>query len=406
MMKKILSIFLAVSILCSFSIVCGASDSSLNLFDENHSFQKMIPAEVQEAMENQTEALEKYSELMEFFDKDKFGVPIYPENYAGEYIDENDKLVVQITNSFADKEILEYLKKTPVIQIKYVEHSYGELLSQKKIANELYSAGVRVASDGVDIVNNRYEITVLEEDLKKIPTTYTRNSILSIKKGEYAEITASLLGGDKIYNEDTGGAMSIGICGTYQGNNALLTCGHGNEKVGLLPPRYPYIQNKTQNGRIGQVVFQQANTSSTNYGVSSLGDFAIVKITSSDTITNRVWEGGQITGTYSSVPVGTTLYKYGYRTGYSWGSVTGTSMRITYGDGLLASYTVDGLYSVVLQNSSGTIPVNQGDSGGPVWRSDTGENLLHGIVTAGLGSTMYTTPIYYVQHQGFQPKLN
>lgn len=408
MMKKIMSMFLIISLLCSMSIVSGASSSSINLYDEKHSFEKMIPEEVQEAMAKQTEALEKYEELIEFFDKDEFGVPIYPKNYAGEYIDENNKLVVQITNLFDDKEVLDFLKETSVIQIKYVENSYDELLSQRKIADAMYSSGVRVVSDGVDIVNNKYEITVLEEDLEKIPSTYNRDSKLSIKKGEYAEITASLLGGDRIYNEDTGGYMSIGICGTYQGNNALLTCGHGNEKVGIISQRYPYIQNKTQSGRIGQVVFQQANTNSSNYGVSSLGDFAIVKITSSDTITNRVWEGGQITGTYSSVPVGTTVYKYGSRTGYAWGNVTGTSIRLTYGDGLLASYTVDGLYSVSLQNSSGTTAIDGGDSGGPVWRADTGENLLHGIVTAKTNGTniMYTTPIYYAQNQGFQPKLN
>lgn len=408
MMKKIMSLVLIVSLFCSMSVVCGADSSSINLYNEKHSFEKMIPKEVQEAMAKQTEALEKYEELMAFFDKDKFGVPIYPENYAGEYIDENNKLVVQITNLFDDKEVLEFLKETSVVQIKYVEHSYDELLSQKRMANELYASGVRVTSDGVDIINNKYEISVLEEDLEKIPTTYNRNTALSIKKGEYAVTTASLLGGDRIYNEDSGEYMSIGICGTYQGNNALLTCGHGNEKVGILSQRYPYIQNKTQSGRIGQVVFQQANTNSSNYGVSSLGDFAIVKITSSDTITNRVWEGGQITGTYSSVPVGTTVYKYGSRTGYAWGNVTGTSIRLTYGDGLLAVYTVDGLYSVSLQNSSGTTAIDGGDSGGPVWRTDTGENLLHGIVTAKINgtNTMYTTPIYYAQNQGFQPKLN
>lgn len=113
-------------------------------------------------------------------------------------------------------------------------------------------------------------------------------------------------------------------------------------------------------------------------------------------------------GTYSSVPIGTILYKYGTTTGYSWGSVTGTSLRVTYSFNLFHTYTVDGLYSVALQNSSGTTAIERGDSGGPVWRSDTGQNLLHGIVTAKISdtNTMYTTPIYYAQSQGFQPKLN
>lgn len=168
------------------------------------------------------------------------------------------------------------------------------------------------------------------------------------------------------------------------------------------------MQQKSVIERIGQVVFQQANMNSGNSGSSSLGDFAIVKITSNDTITNKVWEGGQITGTYSSVPVGTTLYKYGSKTGYAWGNVTGTALRVTYSGDLFHTYIVDGLYSVALQNSNGTTAIDSGDSGGPVWRTDTGENLLHGIVTAKINdtNTMYTTPIYYAQNQGFQPKLN
>ncbi|QUI22741.1 trypsin-like serine protease [Vallitalea pronyensis] len=405
MFKKILSSFLVIALLCSISITIFGSSSSLG---DNHTFDQMIPLEIQEAMENQAEALEEYFELIGFFKKDNYGVPIYPQHYAGEYINKDNKLVVQLTGEFADKEILSYLKSSPNIQIIYVEHSYDELISQKKIADKLYASGVRVVSDGVDIIDNRYKIAVLKEDLDKMATTYTKDSLVIFEEGTYARASAPLIGGDRIYNEDSGGFMSIGICGTYNGNDAILTCGHGNEKVGIFSPRYPYIEHKTQSHRIGQVVFQQANTDSSNYGVSSLGDFAIVDITSSDTITNDVWQGGQITGTYSSVPVGTTVYKFGSRTGYAWGNVTGTSLRISYTAGLFTTYTVSGLYSIPLQNSSGTNAINGGDSGGPVWRSDTGENLIHGIVTAGIYDTnlMYTTPIYYAQHQGFQPKLD
>lgn len=308
MFKKILSSFLVVWLLCSISITVFASSSSLS---DKHTFDQMIPLEIQEAMENQAAALGEYFELIKYFNKDKYGSPIYPQHYAGEYIDKNNKLVVQLTYEFADKEILSYLKSSPNIQIVYVEHSYNELISQKKIADELYASGVRVVSDGVDIIDNRYEIAVLKEDLNKMSTTYTKDSIVVFEEGTYAQASAQLFGGDRIYNEDSGGYMSIGICGTYNGNDAILTCGHGNEKVGIWSPRYPYIENKTQSHRIGQVVFQQADTDSSNYG-------------------------------------------------------------------------------------------------GPVWRSDTGENLIHGIVTAGNVNTnlMYTTPIYYAQNQGFQPKVD
>ena len=200
--------------------------------------------------------------------------------------------------------------------------------------------------------------------------------------------------------------MSIGISGTYNGSKAILTCGHGNEKVGIFSRRYPYIKNLSN--RIGQVVYQQANTNSSNYGVDSLGDFAIVNVTSSDTISNYVQPGVQITGTYSSVPVGTTIYKYVTTTGYSWGNVTATNIRLSYSDGFATTYVVSGLYSMDMKNNSGTTAIDSGDSGGPVWRKDGSSNLLHGIVTAKKNNTntMYSTPIYYAQNQGFSPKTN
>ena len=57
---------------------------------------------------------------------------------------------------------------------------------------------------------------------------------------------------------------------------------------------------------------------------------------------------------------------------------------------------------------AGTDAIGGGDSGGPVWRSDTGANLIHGIVTAGTptNNIIYTTPIYYPISEGFQPKLD
>ena len=94
--------------------------------------------------------------------------------------------------------------------------------------------------------------------------------------------------------------MTVGICGTYNGRKALVTCGHGNEKVGLFTQRYPYIM--FAGSRIGQVSYQRANTSRLAEGVETLGDFAIVTFDNDNavTITNRIYGGIDITGIYSS----------------------------------------------------------------------------------------------------------
>lgn len=219
-------------------------------------------------------------------------------------------------------------------------------------------------------------------------------------------------GGDKITNEDTNGAMSVGIGGTYAGNNAILTCGHGNEEVGLLWwARYPYIQYS--GNRTGQVSYQRANQVTGDMTVDSLGDFAIVTLTESDTPTNRVYGSVSITGTYSSVPVGTTIYKYGFKSGYSYGTVQQIGITVTYSDGLFTTYEVRGLYQSSMQNTAGTDAIEPGDSGGSVYIKDGTAYKLHGIVTARKNPTggnpasiMYSTPIYYAIDAGFTVKTN
>ena len=409
MFKKIIALCLSALLLCSISTTAFGTDTPVSTA---LTFEEAIPKEVQERMAAQTPALETYFELMEFFEKDEFGVPIYPDHYAGEYIDENNKLVVQFTEKFSDKKVLSYIASSPLIQTKYVERSYNELAAQKKVADELISSGLRVVSHGVDIVNNKYEIELLKDDLSKASTTYAKNSLVSFKEGESSQAMAQLKGGDKIYNEDHGGFMSIGICGTYNSRNVLLTCGHGNIRPSSYSSPYPYVKDSANAYRIGHVVYAQANTDPQNNGTTRLGDFAIVEITSTDTPTNLVNIGGPITGTYSSLPVGTSVYKFGSRTGYAWGTVTAAGVNSTY-DSVdyiypQTTYIVNGLYRIQLQNATNTNAINVGDSGGPVWRTDNGQNFIHGIVTSGnfSANVMCSTPIYYAQNRGFSPKLS
>jgi len=406
MLKKLLCLALAGILSIGMSTSVFAADGHVK---KERSFDEAVPIEIQIAMAAQEDALNSYFKLTEYFEKDEFGAPIYPKEYAGEYIDDNNKLVVQITKKFNDERILAFLKSDKNITVKNVKYSYQDLIAYKSTANALYKSEIKVTSDGVDIKKNKYKISVQKEDLNKASLKYSKStnteSPIVFEEGEQA-IATSLWGGDRIFNEHNNEFMTIGISGTYNGSKAILTCGHSNEKFGISSPSYPYIKNIYN--RIGQVVYQQANTGTLNYGVNSLGDFAIVNISSSDTISNYVQPGVQITGTYSSVPVGTTIYKYGTTTGYSWGNVTGINIRATYSGSPGTLYVVGGLYSMSMQNDSGTAAISPGDSGGPVWRKSGSSNLIHGIVTAKIEGTniMFSTPIYYAQNKGFTPKTN
>ena len=60
-------------------------------------------------MENQKESLMAYQDFSNLLSKDINGDPIYPDNYAGEYIDENGDLVFCL--------LIVALPKIPIIDL-------------------------------------------------------------------------------------------------------------------------------------------------------------------------------------------------------------------------------------------------------------------------------------------------
>ena len=410
MTKKILSVFFAVVLLVGTTISSSALVSASN---DLTALENDVPIEVRRAMENQTEALECYQKLYDSFVKDEMGMPIYPDEYAGAYI-EDGKLMIQLADNSENIQNKYVLLCGDSDKIDFIEAEYSmnELLSYESYVKDMLDDGYDVIRFGVCEKENIFEIivnvnadapvaslSVQEKDSIELP--------IKIMYQEPIISCAEMWGGDELRNEDTEGTMSVGICGSYDGKNALLTCGHGNEQVGIISKRYPYIAYFSS--RIGQVSYQRANTSSNAQGVETLGDFAIVTLNSNATPTNRVHGGINITGTYSSLPEGTTIYKYGKTSGLSYGTITrvGSTSVTSYSDGLFTTYYVRGLYQSSMRNSSGTDAISPGDSGGTVYIKSGSEYLLHGIVTArreptsGPASVMFSSPIYYAEDAGF-----
>ncbi|MBW4081964.1 S1 family peptidase [Paenibacillus sp. S150] len=413
-MKKNIRYFLCLMLVFLMIPLSVAASSP----DRNADLTHTVPKAIIQAMELQEPALRAYQNLWDSFNKDELGTPIYPDDYAGEYIS-GDKLVIMLVEPSQELQA-EYIKRAQDnehVKFESASYSLNYLNSLDQVAQQLQEQDYRIGSYGVDRKANLFYISVIQEDYNKLMDEQfqtlqktTENLPIRIEPGTPNTSTAQLWGGDRITNEDNGAGLSVGIGGTYGGSNAILTAGHSNEKVGLLFTRYPYIQYSGT--RTGQVSYQRANRSSGATGVDSLGDFAMVTLSGSDTPTNKVYGSVSITGTYSSVPVGTTIYKYGATTGYSWGTVTQASISVTYSDGLFTTYYVNGLYQSVMQNSSGTDAIAGGDSGGPVYMKDGTANKLHGIVTArsnptsGPATIMYSTPIYYAENAGFTVKVN
>ena len=416
--KKMISCALVVFLVGSLITSVSATTVESTTTKKNvalQSFEEELPTSVQASIVEQESALLAYQNLWNSFGKDSKGNAIYPDEYGGEYI-EDGKLVILLTDcsqSLKD-EYKQRCNNSSDITFKEVEHSYNSLSSYSLYADQLQQDGALVVSSGVDVRSNTYSIGINENRVSRssrlVPSVALASNSLPITFTEESPIysAVNMWGGDTIKNESSGATMTAGICGTYNGKKALLTCGHGNTGS-------PYIAFATT--RIGQVVFQRANTAILDTSANSLGDFSFVSLNSNATTTNIVRKGTStvpITGTYSSVPVGTTIYKYGTTTKYSWGTVSQKSVKLTYQLPQYSSiyYYVDGLYKSTMTNSNGTNAIDAGDSGGPVYIQSGSSYLLHGIVTAytkpasGVNKIMYSTPIYYAQNAGFTVKTN
>ena len=88
--RNLLSLVLVILMIPQIAI---ASSSSDRYEDLTHT----APKAIIQAMKLQEPALHAYQNLWDSFDKDEFGTPIYPDDYAGEYISE-DKLVIMLVD--------------------------------------------------------------------------------------------------------------------------------------------------------------------------------------------------------------------------------------------------------------------------------------------------------------------
>lgn len=415
MLKKLLSVLIVVCIFASMNVVYAADTMSIELGEniDLDALESEVPYEVRHAMEIQVEALNCYQQIIDSFEKDSLGFPIYPSEYAGAYID-NGNLIIQLvdTGSEMQNKYMELCGNNNVVRFKEVKYSMNELQSCESYALDMLQNGYDVTNYGINEKENIFEIALNSEiyDSNMFSTTnlFTTDDIPKLPiKFSYEKPTVpciSISGGCGIQPEASRDMSTAGVCGYYNGKNALLTCGHSYEYLDYYK-RYPYVLfSGTQ---IGQISYQRSNTNHYETGIESYGDFSIITLNGNVGISNTLINGINITGTYSSLPVGTYIYKYGSKTGLSYGHITYAAMTSPYVDDA-GTHFIRGLYRSDIAKSDGSTPITSGDSGGPVYIKSGSEYLLHGIVTAkgGNGNTgvMYSTPIYYAIDVGFTVK--
>lgn len=428
MLKKFLVTILSLAVI--FVALAGNSTAIENSnVTDSLSTTGDIPEEFLQEMYGQVDALNAYQAILENFGKNEAGLPIYPEEYAGAYIDSGE-LIVQLTSldEIVVQKYTDYVDYSACVKFKKAAHSLNELNSYEAYVVELIKQGFDIVGFGVSEKENKY-IIELSADKKSNNSTRTAKSIIpdnmSIEIVYRDKISAcagstEMKGGYRIVNENNGSGMTVGICGKFKGKNAILTCGHGNE---ITSGKTNFVSYN--NNIIGQVTYQRANTSNGNLSGSSYGDFAIITLNDGVSISNVLGDENNTTilGTCSSIPVGTKIIKYGSVTGTSYGTVvqTSTTEAVEYAGNRI--YYVRGLYRSVFKkaNNPGVEKLAEhGDSGGPVYSyvQPTGDGYIteagyyfHGTMTAmcpgdqyGYGPSdlvVFSSPVFFAVDEGF-----
>lgn len=369
-LKRLLLFIISSSILCTGFISANAINDS-------------------DAFTVEDSLIEAYNHILSSFERDSNNQYVYPDEYAGAYI-EDLKLYICVThlNDNIKNNYFSSAKTTNNIEFVVKPYSLNDLnilISQIETSNidNISTICVIQKNNSIRIGTSNTDINSFEKQLlssfpapsrnqiqaKTLPIEIVYSPQLNLELPDKQDSTIvptalpSLVGGIKLSLSD-GSYFSLGLCGKYNGKPAILTCGH-MQTVGSSV----YVNSQ----KIGTFV-------KVNWPTSGYYDYGIIELTSaaSQFSTNKVKTASStqaITSTnYSSVE-GMSIQRYGCRTGYGTGTVSATNMSVTYG-----GHLIHGLVEV-----GTTTSINSGDSGGSVYSG----NKFYGVIKGHNGSNLF-----------------
>ena len=116
--RVFLALVLFISILF-YSNISTVLSSDLPCKNELIELEKEIPEDIRSAMDNQTEAWECYQKLFDWFPRDEIGNPIFPNEYAGAYIENGKLIYMQKADGSQPVDGGNIMYTTPIYYAKY-----------------------------------------------------------------------------------------------------------------------------------------------------------------------------------------------------------------------------------------------------------------------------------------------
>lgn len=395
---KTATIGVSCLMLLTFPVAAETIPVENDSFDEEVVYIDGIP--VPQEMLLQEEALNAYDALYSRFEQDEDNNYILPDNYAGEYIDDDYNLVVQLTtDDYSEYEFL--LDEFDCVVFKTVEYSRNELMElaeetrvsivETENMNNIEYVTSCVSNQEnkakIDIYTNKpveesavfYSSDNLPLEIKYIYNEdRTSSSSMSEFRTPYSTnaTTATLIGGKSIVEGKLGLTyLTMAVCGTYNGKNAILTCGHGLTKT---------LSVHCDNVEIGNVYY-------TKFDDNNYGDFGIITLNDNAVMTNQVkYQTGTvpITATTNTVPENTTCYNYGGASGFTQVKVREAKDVEYTGEGV----TIKGLVAADIIYGQ----CLSGDSGSPYYTLSNGKWTFCGVHSGSNSLDAYFTPYKYI----------
>lgn len=308
---------------------------------------------------NSVEKARKLYELFKISNQDKI---IYPDFFGGLYIDENEKLIIQIVKkNIPDIRNYEYeiyekmLEITTDAVIKYVSYSYNELESLNKSISDYYLQDYPygdILSVYLDIFDNRV-VVELDETIDDAFSTLTADKSssqpISFIKGEKNVDYSNLLSGSLLIHGNK--MCSFGYRAKLGGKNGIVTAGHCTDGINSNSG-YGIVKKWQKSGQIDASWIETTSTYTPSNSLSSSSPYGTT--------------GQVLTRVTTWFVAGQRIGKVGAASGWTDGKVVSTS------------YTSGGLSGLV----STDFWAQEGDSGGIVFENPTSGAL--GYATAGI----------------------
>lgn len=376
-MKKLLSIFLSVSMLVAVCLI-----STMTAFAvESDSKTSAVPVALSDELQTlENEANEKYNKLLEtwaynpqFIDDVNANFPTF---YGGAYINGEKKLVIQVTS--CDESVVGYFENiidlTNVI-FEEVKYSYDELkqahaeIAEKMDATSTDSLISNIAGVGISFPDNAVSLYLvtsesvaksdsIRKEIQNKVSTFDNIKIITTPTKDTP--SAAVEPGTEIKN--SGYSRSVGFWAEDgDGNLGIVTAPHSSISEGTTMSigtrTFGTAATPYYSGNVDAVFVERTNTY-----------FSATRFVSG-------WDFNLTSSGYTILAVGSTTYSKGISSGCQSGEITDNNYTTSYGisNCVVTSATCD-----------------SGDSGGIVAGSGTSSSrYVAGIITGKQGGTSY-----------------